>query len=249
MPNKVATAAELLVISDGFCENEEPVDAQREPSNDETAFVVWLRTHKSHLSHPAGRQVKKKQLEERLDNKAECAICSLAGEEVTYILFTLEKWFEGFGAGARECGNQVMATFAKDASHIMRPRFRFLCYAVETQRKDKKKLIWLYTFHRGFTGSEQYFLFSAISYSVYLTASYSHVPLQAHAPVTVAICTQVVIERTAYTRCFQCITPQASKCTATWPRTEAAGRWVTGRRIQCDLSCVLFVLQNLKEFF
>lgn len=98
--------------------------------------------HTSHICHirQAGRW-KKNKLEERLDNKAECAICSLAGEEVTHILFTLEKWFEGFGAGARECGNQVMATFAKDASHIMRPRFRFLCYAVETQRKDKKKLI------------------------------------------------------------------------------------------------------------
>lgn len=70
-----------------------------------------------------------------------------------------------------------------------------------------------------------------------LTASYSHAPLQVHGPGTAATCTPAVTARTVFTRCFRCITPQASRCTATWPRTEAAGRWVTGRRTEPGVGC------------
>lgn len=50
----------------------------------------------------SGMQVKRTT--KRLDNGAECAICNLAGEEATYIVFMLEKQFE---AGVQDRGNQV----------------------------------------------------------------------------------------------------------------------------------------------
>lgn len=56
----------------------------------------------------SGRQLKKKKKStKRLHKGAECAMCALAGEEATYILLLLGKWFERFGAGAWECGSQV----------------------------------------------------------------------------------------------------------------------------------------------
>lgn len=65
---KLTTAAAILIMSDGFCEDEGPVHAQREPGNAEPAFVAQMSTHKPQRSHQAEE---KKHAMKRLDNELE----------------------------------------------------------------------------------------------------------------------------------------------------------------------------------
>lgn len=105
---KLTTAATVLVISITFCEDEEPVDTQRQPGSAGPAFVARLRTHKPHWSHQAGRWKKKKKSTKKGSIKEQNVQCApWQGEKRPIYCLCWGKWLQRFGAGARACGSQV----------------------------------------------------------------------------------------------------------------------------------------------